>query len=292
MYSSSYSTFCIVTLSQEYFERKRLGGHIAGAKRPHGPPMGIRYHRQTVSQDLLSLKTLSDVHDTEPCEQVNHGDRPNVTRQPYKIDLKQGRPGLNSSDFELPMSPITNPSVLELLDTSSGTESLYADQPRVSTTKKPDNLSLHPAVGSVFPPALKKHSLPQKFCLDLDMAESMNNLSTYQMSSFASKRLLSKPAVRESHLFTTYNSKTNTSANMAASIASKASVRSTLLDTERPLVSTLAAKSYQQVTKPSHGNPWENMEWYSDKSAQPPLLKKHKKTDTTISSSFHDREVR
>ena len=246
--------------------------------------MGVRYH-QVVSQDLVSLKTLSCVHDnTEPsATKTTASQHPSMVKQPMRVDMKQGRPVRNTSDLELPMSPIANPSVLEFLDTSSASESLYSEQPRVSTMKKPYLPPTHSASAMPF----KHQDLPARHPLGLD---SMRDLSSFPKTLYAANKPLLKPAAtnKESNLFSTY-------ANEAAKTMNKPfnkpypQSRNASLDTERPILSVLAKSPRQDGKRPSRYS-WSDIDWYNDKtSVHPPPAKKRNITADT--ASFHDREV-
>ena len=247
--------------------------------------MGVRYH-QVVSQDLLSLKTLSSAHDTEPATETAN-QLTSVVKQPLRVDLKRDRPEQNSLGLELPMSPIANPSVLELLDTSTASESLYTEQPRVSTMKKSYLPPAH-STSSASALAFKHQDLPSRYPLGLD---SMRDLSSFPKTLYAASKPLNKPATanKESHLFSTYTNQTAKTMNKPVTKL-HTQYRNTSLDTERPILSSLTKSPRLDGDRPSHYS-WGSMDWYGDKlSMQPPPVKKRNSVagTATLSSDFED----
>ena len=280
---------------QEFFERNRLRGNIAGAKRAHGSsaPMHVKYH-QLISQDLLSLKTLSDAHDIELDKPAEREDRPRLAKLPLRLDLKEHGPVRKSCDLELPMSPIANPSVLELLDTSTATESLYtAHQPQVSTMKKPV-LLLNPYSSTCSTQDARKPSFSLTRSSDVDAVSSVESFPTLPESLFSTRKQQAKPAQTNSLLFTTHGT-SKISSNMPLTavcgklqLLQQREIWNMSLDTEKPLLPSLAARAPRPVKNSHTSYSWECTDWYGGATARPPLLKKKKSTE----GSFHDREVR
>lgn len=259
--------------------------------------MHVKYH-QLVSQDLLSLKTLSDAHDVELDRKAEAEGRPRPAKQPLRLEFKGLGPTRRTCDLELPMSPIANPSALELLDTSTATESLYPEQPpRVSTMKKPEVLLLDPYSGSntTLPSGANK----REFSLNHhETVDSIENFTAFPESLFFTRKQHAKPLQTNSLLFSTHGSKMMSSSNTSFPAVSRKTQRqqqcqgdrsNISLDSEKPILPSLAAKAPRPSKKPCTSYSWESTNWYGDDTAGPSLQTKKRKV---TESSFHDREVR
>ena len=227
---------------------------------------------------------------------------PHKTVQRVILDKPQSGRSYNFN-LELPMSPITQPSTLELLDTTTDGTSLYGNQPRVSTTKKPEDIFKLPSsnettlkntfwtTDSIFScedstrntSTLTESVFPKRKNI-VTVDDNNTDLSATTESIFPLNRTTQKPQMHNSIVYSTNDS--------FKPVESRFGIDGPVYAPRKPRIPDISvAKSLMDTEKPipTHSlYSWEDVKWYGNYGNKSTKLKA--KSDISVTKSLMDTE--